>query len=177
MPWKTQRDAKWPHRRYERYIFSPTSAGFCRKCGLSDWIKCFERVKKIAPVQSAAMLIELKQIFKYRRVRQYVRCNVLDDLSPTDIGKYQNKRSGCLKKAMLFQVGRLLSWQGQNPRNELQNGWRFCALCLDADSVRFVYPHGMNGTSINGFGRCRRAQGKTVKRLFVLFLKKCVSGS
>lgn len=89
---------------YERYIF-PCIGGFpVDKCDLSDWIKCFDRIKKIAPVQSAAMLIELKHIFKYCRVRQYVRCNVLDDLSPGDIGKYQNKRERVLEESYVADL-------------------------------------------------------------------------
>lgn len=92
------------YRRYERYIFPYIGGLPFKKCSLSDWIKCFDRLKKVAPVQSAAMLIELKQIFNYCRVRQHVRCNVLDDLSAGDIGKYQNKRERLLEESYVADL-------------------------------------------------------------------------
>lgn len=121
------------YRRYERYIF-PYIGGFpVDKCGLSDWIKCFDRIKKIAPVQSAAMLIELKQIFKYCRVRQYVRCNVLDDLSPSDIGKYQNKRERLLEESYVADLwGVYFHGKGKTRVMNYKKGWRFCVSCLVA---------------------------------------------
>ncbi|HBR0795150.1 TPA: site-specific integrase [Klebsiella pneumoniae] len=117
------------YRRYERYIF-PYIGGFpVDKCGLSDWIKCFDRIKKIAPVQSAAMLIELKQIFKYCRVRQYVRCNVLDDLSPGDIGKYQNKRERLLEESYVADLWGVY-FHGKDKTRVLNYKKRMAILCL-----------------------------------------------
>lgn len=113
------------YRRYERYIF-----GFpVEKCGLSEWIKCFDRIKKIAPVQSASMLIELKQIFKYCWVRQYVRCNVLDDLSPGDIGKYQDKRERLLDESYVADLWGVY-FHGKGKTRVMNYKKRMAILCL-----------------------------------------------
>lgn len=89
---------------YEKYIFFYIGGFFVEKCGLLDWIKCFDCIKKIVLVQFVVMLIELKQIFKYCWVCQYVWCNVLDDLSSGDIGKYQNKREWLFEESYVVDL-------------------------------------------------------------------------
>lgn len=126
---ENRKETKKAYNKYMTYVFPYIGDFAVSKCGLSDWLKCFDRVKKVAPVQSGAMLIELKQIFKFCRVRQYVICNTLDDLSPTDVGKYQEKRDRILTDAQVGDVWRIYFHEKGSTRAMFYKR-RMALLCL-----------------------------------------------
>lgn len=117
------------YRRYEKYIFPYIGDYPAERCTLTEWLECFDRIKKVAPVQSASMLIELKQIFKFCRVRQYVNCNVLNDLSPTDVGKYQEKRERILCDDYLADLWGVY-FHGDGKSRVMNYKKRMAILCL-----------------------------------------------
>ncbi|HAH8502182.1 TPA: integrase arm-type DNA-binding domain-containing protein [Escherichia coli] len=126
---ENRKEIKKGYNKYVNYIFPYIGDYPVDKCSLSDWIKCFDRVRKKAPVQSAAILVELKQIFKFCRVRQYVICNTLNDLMPCDVGKYQEKRDRMLSEKQVSDVWRIYFHEKEKSRAMLYKK-RMAVLCL-----------------------------------------------
>ena len=117
------------YSKYVNHIFPYIGRYPLTDCRLIDWLKCFDRFRKISPVQAATMLIELKQIFKYCRVRQYARYRELDDLGVNDIGRAPSKRERLLDSQQIADVWEAYFYEkGHNRAGSYRK--RMFVLCL-----------------------------------------------
>ncbi|MCL6742799.1 site-specific integrase [Kosakonia sp. R1.Fl] len=61
-------------------------------CETRHWLECFSRIRSEYPVAAGYVLQMCKQALKYCRTHNYAVSNALDDLTPIDVGKKQEKR-------------------------------------------------------------------------------------
>lgn len=94
------------YQKYENHIFKYIGNVPIVECKLSHWLDCFDRIKKVGPVQAGDILINLKQIFKFCRVRQFVIYRDLDDLKIEDVGSYHTPRNVVLTTEQIADVWR-----------------------------------------------------------------------
>ncbi|WGM00630.1 tyrosine-type recombinase/integrase [Arsenophonus nasoniae] len=93
-----RKGAKYIQSCFMKHIYSNIGDIPLNDCSLSMWVNCFDRIKKVAPVQAGAMLKTTKQALKFCRVRKYAISHEIDDLDVSDVGKKSNKRERVLTK-------------------------------------------------------------------------------
>lgn len=80
----------------EKHIYPHIGSMALSDCETRYWLQCFDRMKKVTPVAAGYVFQMCKQALKYCRVRRYAVSNALDDLTISDVGKKQSKRSRVL---------------------------------------------------------------------------------
>lgn len=79
-------------KRFKKNIYPYVGKIPISDCKLHEWLSCFDRIKKRAPVMSAHIFLCVKYAIKFCRVRRYAITHELDDLVIEDIGSKGNKR-------------------------------------------------------------------------------------
>ncbi|MFP2504492.1 tyrosine-type recombinase/integrase [Buttiauxella gaviniae] len=92
------------YQKYENHIFKYIGHIPLSECNLSLWLSCFDKIKKCGPVQAGDILVNLKQIFKFCRVRQFSNYRELDDLKIDDVGAMHTPRETYLTKEQTREV-------------------------------------------------------------------------
>ena len=71
---------------------------------LYEWLDCFDRIKRTAPVMAAYVFSDTKLALRFCRVRQYATCDALKDLRMSDVGQIAGKRDRVLSETELGQL-------------------------------------------------------------------------
>ncbi|WP_447215403.1 tyrosine-type recombinase/integrase [Citrobacter pasteurii] len=90
--------------RFRLHIYPHIGDFPLEQCGLSDWMACFDRIKKNAPVMAAYVFADVRQALKFCRIRQFAVSNVLNDLRMTDVGEFAKRKERFLSEDELRDV-------------------------------------------------------------------------
>ncbi|MFN0750023.1 tyrosine-type recombinase/integrase [Escherichia coli] len=90
-------------------------------CSISMWIKCFDKIKKVASVQAGALLRISKQALKFCRVRKYAISHEIDDLEVCDVGKKSARRSRVLTDDEIRDLWRSINTDYDNHELSYEN--------------------------------------------------------
>jgi hypothetical protein len=80
-------------QRFARYIYGRLGDVPLTLCNAAMWVKCFDEVRKTAPVAAGHTFRDVKQALKFCRVRRYAISNELEDFTVMDMGKGLKKGS------------------------------------------------------------------------------------
>ncbi|EDU0171258.1 site-specific integrase [Salmonella enterica subsp. enterica] len=83
-------------QRFVRYIYSRIGDIPLALCTAAVWVKCFDEIKKTAPVAAGHTFRDVKQALKFCRVRRYATSNELEDFTVMDMGERAKKRDRVL---------------------------------------------------------------------------------
>lgn len=83
-------------QRFERYIYRRFGDIPLSQCTAATWVKCFDEVRKTAPVAAGHTFRDVKQALKFCRVRRYATSNELEDFTVMDMGERAKKRDRVL---------------------------------------------------------------------------------
>ncbi|RYM59075.1 Putative prophage CPS-53 integrase [Serratia quinivorans] len=83
-------------QRFDKHIFPHIGNMPIEKSKLHDWLTCFDRIKKKAPVMSGAIFLDIKQALRFCRVRQYISCDPLGDIGVNYVGRSSGIRDRVL---------------------------------------------------------------------------------
>lgn len=90
--------------RFKKHIFPFIGHLPVNETHLYEWLNCFDRIRKNAPVMAAYVFSDAKLALRFCRVRQYATCSVLNDLRMTDVGSMAIKRDRVLTKDEIGQL-------------------------------------------------------------------------
>ncbi|MFB5745070.1 tyrosine-type recombinase/integrase [Cedecea sp. S5-13] len=90
--------------RFKKDIFPYIGHLPVNETHLYEWLDCFDRIKRRAPVMAAYVFSDAKFALRYCRVRQYMESDVLKDLRMTDVGKVAEKRDRVLSEKELGEL-------------------------------------------------------------------------
>ncbi|MBD2826795.1 tyrosine-type recombinase/integrase [Xenorhabdus szentirmaii] len=99
---------------FVKHVYSEIGDIPLNECTLSMWIKCFDKMKKTAPVQTGALLKISQQALKFCRVRKYAISHEIDDLTVSDVGERANKRDRVLTTDELRDVWHYINKEYDN---------------------------------------------------------------
>ncbi|KMJ43412.1 integrase [Xenorhabdus khoisanae] len=97
-----------------KHIYSEIGHIPLKECTLSMWIRCFDKIKRKAPVQAGALLKISQQALKFCRVRKYAINHEIDDLDIGDVGEKANRRDRVLTNDELREVWRHVNKEYDN---------------------------------------------------------------
>lgn len=80
----------------DKHVFPTIGHLPVEQCDTQTWVRCFDAIRKTAPVSAGYILQMCKQALKFCRVRHFAFSNALEDLTTPDIGKRQQKRDRVL---------------------------------------------------------------------------------
>lgn len=92
--------------RFKRYIYQRVGNVPLTDCSASMWIKCFDEIKKTAPVGAGHTFRDVKQALKFCRVRRFAISTELEDFGVSDMGARAKKRDRVLTVDELADVWR-----------------------------------------------------------------------
>ncbi|HFG3940752.1 TPA: integrase arm-type DNA-binding domain-containing protein [Escherichia coli] len=90
--------------RFRKHIFPYIGHLPVNDTHLYEWLDCFDRIKRNAPVMAAYVFSDTKLALRFCRVRQYATCDALKDLRMSDVGQIAGKRDRVLDEAELGQL-------------------------------------------------------------------------
>ncbi|HHZ5694932.1 TPA: tyrosine-type recombinase/integrase [Escherichia coli] len=95
-------------QRMDKHIICHIGAIPLDKCDTRQWIACFDRVRKKAPVAAGHVMQTCKQALKFCRRRRYAFSNALDDLIVSDVGKRAEIRERVHSNSELKEILRAI---------------------------------------------------------------------
>lgn len=90
--------------RFKRYIYQRVGNVPLTDCSASMWVRCFDEIKKTAPVGAGHTFRDVKQALKFCRVRRFAISTELEDFGVSDMGARAKKRDRVLTADELADV-------------------------------------------------------------------------
>lgn len=104
-----RKHASYCECNFKRHIYKRLGDVPLVDCTAAMWVKCFDEIKKKAPVMSGHIFKDVKQALKFCRVRRFAISHELDDFTTPDMGSKANRRDRVLTENEIRDVWRCLN--------------------------------------------------------------------